>query len=273
MRISFLASARPDAQAVLGDMIDRYGQSEIAKADYIVALGGDGTALRALHAALGIAGRPVFAMRLGTSVGFLGNPFRPDDLETRLAKAVRYSFHPLRIRTEDISGGIKTMLSINDASLLRQTRLTAKLLVGLDEGRCENVFVGDGILVATPIGSTAYNRSAGGPLLPLQSSLLALTGIAPYGGKSWSHIAMDDTGVISVEVVTPAWRPVRLETDIEELYDIARAEITLARDFVCTLMFDTNPILEVRPLPEEATAIGHQARSGRRATLAAPMQP
>ncbi|PWU70792.1 NAD kinase [Ochrobactrum sp. POC9] len=273
MRISFVASTRPDAQVVLGKLVDKYGHCETAEADYIVALGGDGTALRALHTAMGIVRKPVFAMRLGTSVGFLGNPFRLDDLEIRLTRAVRYSFHPLRVRIEDISGAQKTVLSINDASLMRQTRLTAKLLVSLDGARCEDVFVGDGILVATPIGSTAYNRSCGGPLLPLQSSLLAVSGIAPYSGKSWSHIAIDDTGTVSVEVIAPAWRPVRLETDIEELRDIARVEILLAREFICTLMFDSNPILQSRPLPGGvAEAIAHQAHPARQATIAAPMQ-
>ncbi|WP_313613242.1 NAD kinase [Rhizobium sp.] len=257
MRISFVASSRPDAQSALGQFTDRYGQSDPSAADCIVAIGGDGTTLRALHATLGPGAKPVFAMRMGTSVGFLANPLRFNDLEPRLEKAVRYSFHPLRIRTETTSGIRKSVLTINDATFVRQTRLTAKLLVSVDGTECGGVFVGDGVLISTPLGSTAYNRSAGGPVLPLNAGILALTGIAAYGARPWANTALDDSSVVTVDVMAPAWRPVRLETDVDELSDIARAEATLARDVICTLLFDANPILKARPFVESAGCAPH----------------
>jgi NAD+ kinase len=255
MNIAFIGSSRPEARKALGDLIDRYGQSELAEADYVVALGGDGTVLRALHRVLPARRRPVFAMRLDGSLGFLANPFRPDDLELRLRRAVPYSFHPLRIRSQDLAGTSEVFLSVNDASLVRQTRRAARLLVEIDGTACGPVFVGDGMLVATPLGSSAYNRSAGGPILPLQSSLLAVTGIAPFGGRSWTPVAIDDTSVIDLEVVTPAHRPVHLETDAHTAPDIARVQISLARDVIGTLLFDDNPILRSRSpqQPERAT--------------------
>lgn len=265
MRIAFIGSSRPEAEKALGVLIERYGQNDPAEADYVVAVGGDGTTLRALHAGLGAGCKPVFAMRQDGSLGFLANPFQLDDLEPRLERAVRYSFHPLRVRSEDIAGAHQILLAINDVSLMRQTRRAAKLLVEIDGTRCGTVFVGDGVLVATPLGSTAYNRSAGGPLLPLQSSLLAVTGIAPFGGRSWSHIAMDDTSVVDLEVVTPAHRPVRLETDVQALQDIARAQISVARDVICTLLFDDNPILRSRSFPQPERS---QGLVGGRSTLA-----
>lgn len=250
MRIAFMGSSRPATEKALGDLIDRYGQSSLTSADYVVCLGGDGTTLRALHAVLAARSTPVYAMRQQGSVGFLANSLQLDDLEQRLIRAVPYSFHPLRIRSQDIAGTSEVLFSVNDACLLRQTRRVAKLLVEIDGTRYGAIFSGDGMLVATPLGSTAYNRSAGGALLPLQSSLLTLTGIAPYEGERlWSNVAMDDTSVIDLEVVTPSDRPVRLETDTQTVSQIARVRISIARDLVATLLFDQNPILSSRLLP------------------------
>ena len=251
MRISFFGSARPEIVKVLNELEARYGNCDISDAECVVAIGGDGTALRALHAATRAAGKPVFGMRVGNSRGYLANPVRLDGLEARLRVATRYSFHPLRIGMEDVTGLRRTLMSINDVSLVRRTRQAAKLLVAIDGTRYGAMFVGDGIVVATPLGSTAYNWSAGGPILPLQSGLLAITGIAP-AYPAWAQIATEDNSVIELEVVTPAWRPTRLETDVEEASDIARATIALARDVVCTLMFDENPLLQARPSSEIA---------------------
>ena len=251
MRISFFGSARPEVVKVLNELEARYGNCDTVDAECVVAVGGDGTVLRALHAATRAAGKPVFGMRVGNSRGYLANPMRLDDLETRLRVATRYSFHPLRVSIQHVGGLQRTLVSINDVSLIRRTRQAAKLLVAIDGTRSGALFVGDGVVVATPLGSTAYNWSAGGPILPLQSGLLAIAGIAPTY-PAWAQIATEDSSVIELEVVTPAWRPTRLETDVEEVADIARATIALARDIVCTLMFDENPLLHARPLSQPA---------------------
>lgn len=248
MRISFFASARPEVVRVSSELEARYGNCEISDAECVVAIGGDGTVLRALHAATRASGKPVFGMRIGNSKGYLANAALLDDLEARLRVATRYSFHPLRVTVDDVKGRQRSLISINDVSLVRRTRQAAKLLVAIDGTRYGTMFVGDGIVVATPLGSTAYNLSAGGAILPLQSSLLAISGIAPVRPAAWAQIATEDDGVIELEVVAPAWRPTRLETDVEDVPDIARARIVLARDIVCTLMFDENPILRAHPL-------------------------
>lgn len=249
MHISFFGSPRPEIVKILDDFVARYGNCDTPDAEYIVAIGGDGTVLRALHAASRAGGKPVFGMRVGNSRGHLANPLRLDDLKARLRAATPYSFHPLRVRIEDIAGRKRTLITINDASIVRRTRQAAKLLVMIDGIRYSKLCVGDGVVVATPLGSTAYNLSAGGPVLPLQSGLLVVTCIAPTQ-PSCAPIATEDSSVIELEVVAPAWRPARLETDVEEAPDIARASIALARDIVCTLMFDKNPLLHARPFSE-----------------------
>ena len=253
MRISFFASARPEAVRCLGEFEARYGNCEFSDAECVVAIGGDGTVLRALHTAMLVSGKPVFGMRVGNSRGYLANSAFVDDLEARLSAAVRYSFHPLRVTVEDSSGVQRSLTSINDVSLVRRTRQAAKLVVSIDGTRYGTMFVGDGIVVATPLGSTAYNLSAGGAILPLQAGLLAVSGIAPVSPAGWAQIATEDDNVVELEVVAPIWRPVRLETDIEEVQDVRRARVGLARDIVCTLMFDDNPILRAHPLSKASS--------------------
>jgi len=244
----FVASPRPEGQKAQCELIKRYGQAELAAADYVVAIGGDGTTLRALHATLGGETKPVFAMRLQGSVGSLGNSYRLTDLPRRLEQAVRFAFHPLQADAEHSTGEKRSVFTINDASLLRQTRLTAKLLITVNAIKDGTAFIGDGILLASPIGSTAYNRSAGGPLLPLGSDLLVLTGIAPYRTGTWSHVALKDDAIVDVEVLAPIWRPVRLETDVEELPNIARVRIRLARQRTLVLLFDPELPLQERQM-------------------------
>jgi NAD+ kinase len=258
MQIAFAASPRAEGQNALRDLVKRYGQAEVGAADYVVAIGGDGTALRALHATLVGETKPVFAMRLHGSIGHLSNSYSLTDLPRRLEQAVRFTLHPLQADVEHATGERRSVFSINDACLLRQTRLAAKLLITVNKVQGSTAFIGDGVLLATPIGSTAYNRSARGPLLPLGSRLLALTGIAPYRIGTWSHVALKDDAIVDVEVLAPIWRPVRLETDVEELPNIARVRMRLVRQRRLVLLFDPEVSLQERQMQRfEGSDVAH----------------
>jgi NAD+ kinase len=260
MKIAFLASAKPPAQQALSELVQRYGQSDLSQADYVVAIGGDGTALRALHAVLLTTRKPVFAMRAAGSLGLLANRFELAGLPQRLQMARTVTLHPLKADAEHAGGASTTVLAINEIVLMRQRLQAAKLRVAATGGACLAHLVGDGLLVATPIGSTGYNRSAGGPVLPQESSLLALTGLAVHRRSDWSNTIVSNSATIEVEVLEPAHRPVRLETSLQEVTDVSRVRISCDRDTDLQLLFDGSPSLRA---PGEAAT----------AALAAPLLP
>ena len=177
MKIAFIGSGKSAVQPVLQQLINRYGQCSIDEAEYIVALGGDGTALRALHSALPMAGKPVFAMRLPDSVGALANQFDLMRLSQRLQQARRVQIHPLKAEAQSVSGAITTVFGINEIVLMRQRLQAAKLHVRWDGAGDVQQVTADGILIATPVGSTGYNRSAGGPILPVDFGIVGGDGI------------------------------------------------------------------------------------------------
>jgi NAD+ kinase len=218
-------------------LIDRYGQSDIAAAGCVVAIGGDGTALRALHAALR-TGKPVFAMRLPGSVGALGNPFDLERLDQRLQAARKVSIRPLRAETTLVSGDTVTAFGTNEIVVSRQALQAAKLCVRTSQMAGYREIVGDGLLVATPVGSTAYNRSAGGPTLPLDSELIALTGIAVRRPSEWSNMVLSNELIIDVEVTEPAYRAVRVEASFQEIQKISRVKIFSDRERCLTLLLE-----------------------------------
>jgi NAD+ kinase len=228
MKIAFIESPRLGAQAALQQLRNRYGQADLSEADYIVAVGGDGTVLRALYAGLSAHGRPVFAMRGEGSLGYLCNRYAADDLHRRLVAARRLVLRPLEARI-DVYGKLEqTAISFNEIVLLRQRLQAAKLIIASSVREAWPPLVGDGLLITTPVGSSGYNRSQGGPRLPLESGLLAVTGLAVHHTSDWTNVVISDREEIRVEVIDPVYRPVRLETSDFEVPDVARARISLS---------------------------------------------
>jgi NAD+ kinase len=236
MNICFVASPRPTAQDIVRQLADRYGQCDMPAADYVVVVGGDGTVLKALHSTLTTPDKPVFAMRLGGSLGVLANRLDLAGLPDRLQSARRTALRPLRAEARDASGRSKTIYGINEIALVRQRLQAAHLTVTMDGTRTLPRIVGDGLVVATPIGSTGYNHSIGGPELPLDLPLLALTGIFVSRVSRWADRVVGDSTIIDVIVQEPQQRPVRLETSLEEFFELAETRITCSRDLCVTLL-------------------------------------
>ena len=248
-RIAFLASSAPEAQAAQAKLVARHGQHPPAEADVLCVLGGDGFMLHTLHRH-GALGRPVYGMKLG-SVGFLMNQHRPDDLVERLHAAETTVLHPLEMRATTESGATVNSLAYNEVSLLRQTRQAAHLRVHLNgQVRLEEL-VCDGALVATPAGSTAYNFSAHGPILPLGSHTLALTPIAPYRPRRWRGAILKADTEVRFRVLDPYKRPVSVTADSHETRDVVEVTIRECRDRQVTLLFDPEHNLEDRILSEQ----------------------
>jgi NAD+ kinase len=250
-RIAFLAAATPEAAAAQVALVARHGQHAPEAADVLCALGGDGFMLQTLHrhAALG---RPVFGMKLG-SVGFLMNHHREDDLFERIARARPARLKPLAMHAET-AGGVVESLAWNEVSLLRQTHQAAHLRVVLGGQTRLEELVGDGVIVATPAGSTAYNFSAGGPILPLDAGLMALTPIAPFRPRRWRGALLDAATAVRLEVHDPGKRPVSVTADSREVRDVLAVDVRQAADAAVTLLFDPEHHLEERMLAEQFMA-------------------
>jgi NAD+ kinase len=238
MKIAFLASPKPTAQQMMKYLTMWYGQCSICDADYVVTVGGDGTTLKALHAVLPFFEKPVFSMRLGGSIGFLGNRFDLANLRDRLKSARKIFIRPLKAEVEDVSGRCATVFGINEIVLSRQRLEAARLRVTLNGTKEPVDVIGDGLLIATPIGSTGYNRSAGGSILPIDSSLLALTGLAIHHACDWANAALSDNTLMEVTVIDPEYRPVRLETNMQELTDIRLARVSCEVQLILTLLLE-----------------------------------
>lgn len=235
MKIHFVGSPKPAAKDALQHLIDAYGQSEFSEADYIVAIGGDGTTLKVLHSLLEAPSRPVFAMRLQDSVGALGNRYDLRNLRQRLNKSRRVSFSPLQATVICVNGATETLLGINEVVVSRQQLQAAKLSIRLGERETVHL-AGDGVLISTPIGSTGYNRSAGGPTLMLESQLLAVTGLSVCRPTHWSNIVIEDRVPVEIQVSDPIYRPVRIETVVREARDISSVQVSLRKEKTLTLL-------------------------------------
>ena len=248
-RIAFLASPTPEAQQALASLGAAHGQSTPEDADVICALGGDGFMLQTLHRH-GALGRPVYGMKLGT-VGFLMNQHRPESLIERLHAAEPTVLRPLEMVATTESGATVTSLAYNEVSLLRQTRQAAHLRISLNgQVRLEEL-VCDGALVATPAGSTAYNFSAHGPILPLGSQVIALTPIAAFRPRRWRGALLRADTQVKLEVLGGYKRPVSATADSHEVRDVAEVLIRESRERTVTLLFDREHNLEERILNEQ----------------------
>lgn len=248
-RIHFTASLAVRAESALQKLAQRYGHVALDQADVVVALGGDGFMLQTLHAIQG-RGLPVYGMNRGT-VGFLMNAYGEHDLAERLAEAEETVINPLRMRATCKGGQVEEMLAINEVSMLREGPQAAKLRISVDGRLRMEELVCDGVLVSTPAGSTAYNYSAHGPILPLDSAVLALTAIAPFRPRRWRGALLPKAARVEVEVTDPERRPVMADADSRFVRHVTRVEIASATDVSHRLLFDHGHGLEERLLREQ----------------------
>lgn len=251
-RLALVASDTARAQDAFAQLAGEHDWVSIDEADAVVVLGGDGFMLQTLHGMLD-TGRviPAYGMNLGT-VGFLMNRFRAGASVTRrLAKARSIAIAPLRMHAVSQDGHEEVFCAINEVSLLRETRQTAKIEVSVDDKVRIEELVCDGVLLSTPAGSTAYNLSAHGPILPLDSELLALTPISPFRPRRWPGAILPDRSRIRFRVIEPDKRPVSAVADQKELRDIAEVSLAIARDSELTLLFDPGHALDERIVAEQ----------------------
>ncbi|CAO1652349.1 NAD kinase [Parasphingorhabdus sp. NYA22] len=223
----------------------------VEEADRAVVLGGDGFMLQTLHQMLNRRKiMPVYGMNLGT-VGFLMNNWHMEDLNERLAKARAFKVKPLKMEVETISGASFTLPAINEVSLLRETRQTAKLEIEINGRIMMEELVCDGVLIATPAGSTAYNLSANGPILPLTCNLLALTPISPFRPRRWKGAILPDKMEITIRVLNPEKRPVSAVGDQQEVRDVSCVKVAIDRSQSLTMLFDPEHALDDRIAMEQ----------------------
>src|SRR5258708_30111337 len=248
-RIAFVAADVPVAKEARRALIRRYGQVPPERADVIVALGGDGFMLQTLHRYLGRE-VPIFGMHRG-SIGFLLNEYRERGLADRLARATRVELHPLRMVATTARGKKKEALAINEVSLLRQQRQAAKIRILVDNVDRLPELICDGVLLSTPAGSTAYNLSAHGPILPLCANLLALTPISAFRPRRWRGALLPHTAQVTFEMLEADKRPVSATADHTEVRDVIRVDVHEDRSVSLTFLFDPEHNLEERVLKEQ----------------------
>jgi NAD+ kinase len=248
-RIAFVASSTEEAQAARITLAARYGDTPLDQAEFIVALGGDGFMLRTLHRHMA-RGLPVYGMKLGT-VGFLMNQHVVGELPERLARAQPTVLRPLLMEVVSESGSSTSALAFNEVSLLRQTKQAAHLRVSLNGVTKLDELICDGILVSTTAGSTAYNLSAHGPILPLDSQLLALTPISPFRPRRWRGAILPAITEVKFEILDPYKRPVSATADSTEVRDVVEVVVRESRERTMTLLFDPEHGLEERILNEQ----------------------
>ena len=248
-RIAAVAAETEPAQQALKELCSRYSCVPPERADIIVSLGGDGFMLETLHRFLPLS-LPIYGMHRG-SVGFLMNAYRPEGLYERLAAAQPVVLHPLEMTARDEHGGHHLALAFNEVSLLRESRQAAKLRVSVDGVVRIEELMADGILVATPVGSTAYNLSAHGPIIPLGASVLALTPISAFRPRRWRGALLPHEARVEIQALETDKRPVSAVADFSEARDVETVEIHENRDISMTLLFDRESNLEERVLKEQ----------------------
>src|SRR5215470_3284386 len=241
-------TAVPQAQDSLAKLRERYGDCGPDKSETVVALGGDGFMLQTLHAFTGL-GKPIYGMNRGT-VGFLMNEYHQDDLLERLAAAERAVIHPLRMTAHSQSGPVEAR-AFNEVSLLRETRQAAKIRILVDGKPRISELICDGVLVSTPAGSTAYNLSAHGPILPIDSALLALTPISAFRPRRWRGALLPHRARVRFEIRESGKRPVSAVADDFEVRDVSAVDVAEDRSINLILLFDPEHDLEERIIKEQ----------------------
>ena len=248
-RIAFVASKTPEAAEALANLAARYGNVEPEAAEVIVALGGDGLMLQTLRRYMR-SGKPIYGMHRGT-VGFLMNEFHEDRLKERLAAAIVALIHPLHMRATDVAGKTHEHYAFNEVSAFRQSYQAARLRILIDGKERLAELVADGALIATPAGSTAYNLSAQGPIIPIDAPLLALTAISPFRPRRWRGALLPDKAAVTIEALEAEKRPVAAVADHDEVRDIARVDVRMDHSIAIKLLFDPGHSLDERILSEQ----------------------
>jgi NAD+ kinase len=245
---TFAASTAPEAQAALRELTKLYGNAK-GEADVIVALGGDGLMLQTVHKSYK-KGLPIFGMNCG-SVGFLMNDYSPRDLLARLDIAEAQTIHPLRMKVKSVGGKSSTALAFNEVSMLRETRQAAKIRVTIDGRVRLDELICDGILLSTPAGSTAYNLSVHGPILPIDAALLALTPISAFRPRRWRGALLPRRANVLFEILEADKRPVSAVADHFEVRDVVEVRVSEEPEASASILFDPDRSLEERILAEQ----------------------
>jgi NAD+ kinase len=248
-KIAFLASESPAARKALTRLAKAYGNAAPESADVVVALGGDGHMLQILHRFVS-TGMPIYGMNRGT-VGFLLNDYAEADLPARLAVAEATAIRPLRMTAKDEHGKVYKAMAFNEVSLLRQRYQAAKLKISVDGKSRLDELICDGLLLSTPAGSTAYNLSAHGPILPINSPLLALTPISAFRPRRWRGAILRHSARVTIDVLDPGKRPVAAVADHVEVRHVIRVEIAEDKKRSAKLLFDPGHSLAERVLNEQ----------------------
>lgn len=251
-KLTFIATDTDEAQEALKTLQQHHDDAGLDDADIAIAIGGDGTMLETLHDTYN-HGLPVYGMNCG-SVGFLMNPYRPEKLLERLKAAHKVKIYPLHMKVIDDKGNEHEAIAFNEVALLRQTRQAAKLKISVDNIERIPELVCDGILLATPAGSTAYNLSAHGPIIPLSANVLALTPISAFRPRRWKGALLPSHSRVKIKIHNPEKRPVSATADSTEIRHVTSVEIRQADSDGCTLLFDPDHNLEERILKEQFIA-------------------
>jgi NAD+ kinase len=247
--IAFVASHTPEAREAYGRLEKRYGNADPEKADVIVALGGDGLMLQTLHKFMN-SGKPIYGMHRGT-VGFLMNDFVEESLTDRLSNAHITVIHPLVMQARDAQSHTHEHRAINEVSLFRQSAQAAHLRIMIDGQERLAELISDGVLVATPAGSTAYNLSAQGPIIPINAPLLALTPISPFRPRRWRGALLPNKAKVTIEVMDAQKRPVAAVADHDEVRSVRRVDIAMDHTISINMLFDPGHNLDERILREQ----------------------
>ncbi len=248
-KIGFVSSKKPDAKESLKKIKQMYNFVSPKNADVIVALGGDGTMLQSLHNFLHL-NKPIYGMNKG-HIGFLMNQYSEKNLENRLSEAIPYKLYPLRIKCFDKNNNITESLAFNDVSLIRSSSKIAKIKIQINNKTRIDEFIGDGCLIATPAGSSAYNLSLRGPVIPVGAKVLALTPISPYRPRRWRGALLNNDAKITLHAIDSELRPVRAEADFMQFENIEKLEIQLEKKMFVNLLFDPGHDLEERIINEQ----------------------
>jgi len=248
-KIAFVAATTPEAREAYERLSARYGNVTPAEADVIVALGGDGLMLQTLHKFMN-SGKPIYGMHRGT-VGFLMNEYAETGLRQRLTDARKTVIHPLVMHARDGRGVMHEYRAINEVSLFRQTAQAAHLRILIDGQERLAELIADGILVSTPAGSTAYNLSVQGPIIPINGSLLALTPISPFRPRRWRGALLPDKARVTIEVLAADKRPVAAVADSDEVRSVHAVDVSMDRSISLNMLFDPGHNLDERILREQ----------------------
>lgn len=248
-KITFIASETAQATEAKDKLVGLYGNSDIDDAEFIVALGGDGQMLQVLHQFIG-SGIPIYGMNCG-SIGFLMNELSFDQLDRKLENSEMTEINPLKMSVIDVSGKEHSEIAINEVALTRTTYQAAKLKISINDKVRLNELISDGLLISTPAGSTAYNLSADGPILPINAKLMALTPTSPFRPRRWKGALLDINSIVEIDVIDPEFRKVNATADSHEIMDAQKIIISNDETLSLKIMFDPDHNLEERIITEQ----------------------